>query len=151
MGKGIRFRPEEYYEASHERLRAGIALHQNSEYSSSIYLFGVAIECILRAYITADSKEFDEKHVLPRLFTSSGIENLVDDKIRQKMAAAMGNVWARWKNDFRYASRRKIEGIYRKSNLPKPKGDFLKENSRIILDAASLIVTKGIEKWPKRN
>jgi len=151
MGKGIRFRPEEYYEASHEKLQTAMHLHEQGKYPCAMYFFGVSVECILRAYITAKSPEFDEKHVLPRLFISSGIERLVSEKNRKKIGAALGDIWARWKNDFRYASRRKVEGFMHKANLARYKGDFLKENSRIMRDAASIIVVKGMAKWTTKS
>jgi hypothetical protein len=50
---------------------------------------------------------------------------------RAEVAAALGDVWSRWKNDYRYASDDRVLRDLRDRGLTLGiKGDPLKENSR---------------------
>lgn len=95
---------DDHYWAALDRIRAAELLHSDAKYGSAIYLAGVAVECILRAYRVRFDPEFDSRHDLPALLTASGLQNYVPEKRRAEVAAALGDVWARWRNDYRYAS-----------------------------------------------
>jgi hypothetical protein len=58
---------------------------------------------MLRAYRALSDPEFDSRHDLLELLRASNLENFVPQKRRAEVAAALGEVWVRWKNDYRYA------------------------------------------------
>ena len=63
---------EQYYETSLERMAQARLLHkQGTAYSLAIYVGGVAVECLLRAFKARHTAEFDERHDLLKLFSAS--------------------------------------------------------------------------------
>jgi hypothetical protein len=117
-------------------------------YSSAIYLAGVAVECILRAYRLRVDPEFDSRHDLRRLLSASGLQAYVPEKRRADVGAALGDVWARWRNDYRYASDDRVLRDLRARGLTLGiRGDPLKENSRLVFEKAHELVGLGVARW----
>lgn len=142
---------DEYRWAALTRIRAAEQLHTAAMYSSAIYLAGVAVECILRAYRVRADAEFDSRHDLPGLLRASGLRDYVPAKRRAEVAAALGDVWSRWRNDYRYASDDRVLRDLREKGLTLGiKGDprnQLKENSRRVFEKAHELVGLGVERW----
>lgn len=139
---------DDYRWAAVERVQAAARLHATESYSTAIYLAGVAVECILRAYRVRDDPQFDSRHDLQDLLTASGLQNYVPEKRREAVAAALGEVWARWRNDYRYASDDRVLRDLRDRKLTVGiKGDQLKENSRRVLESAYTLVGMGVARW----
>lgn len=142
---------EDYRWAALDRIRAAEVLHARGKYGSAIYAAGVAVECTLRAYRVRIEPEFDARHDLRLLLTASGLQNYVPEKRRAEVGAALGDVWSRWKNDYRYASDDRILRDLRDRGLTLGiKGDSLgqlKENSRRILEKAHELVGLGEGRW----
>ncbi len=123
-------------------------LYAHHQYVECIYVSGIAAECILRAYRTRQDPEFDSRHDLSQLLTASGLENFVPLKRRQEVAAALGEVWVRWKNDYRYVSATRLASAFRDAGLFHGiKGDQLKENARIALENSLDLVGIGDARW----
>ena len=63
-------------------------------------------------------------------------------------AAALGDVWSRWKNDYRYASDDRVLRDLRDRGLTAGiKGDPLKQSSRRVFEAAHELVGLGVGRW----
>lgn len=103
---------------------------------------------MLRAYRIRVDPEFDARHDLRQLLTASGLQNYVPAKRRAEVAAALGDVWSRWRNDYRYASDDRILRDLRDRQLTLGiKGDALKESSRRVLEKAHELVGLGEARW----
>ena len=139
---------DDYRWAAQERVEAANHLHAAAKYATAIYLAGVAVECILRAYRVRDDPHFDSRHDLQHLLMASGLQKYVPEKRREAVAAALGDVWARWRNDYRYAADDRVLRDLRDRKLTVGiKGDQLKENSRRVLDRAYELVGIGVARW----
>jgi len=122
--------------------------HDTKHYSSAIYIAGVAVECILRAYRFKQDPQFDSRHDLAKLLRASGFVGLVPEKRKKEVSAALGDVWARWKNEYRYASDRRLLGDLKDRGLTAGiRGDQLKENARIVIERAYELVNVGVAQW----
>lgn len=139
---------ENYFKASQDRIKEARELHNSGNYVGSIYLSGVSIECMLRAYAVKNTGDFDSRHDLALLLRASGISEVVNVSQRRNIGAALGNIWSRWKNNYRYASEELIRAELKKLKLDRGiKGDWLKFNSMTVLDSALTILSIGIKKW----
>ena len=139
---------DDYRWAAFDRIGSAEALHAAERYAAAIYLAGVAVECMLRAYRVRVDPEFDARHDLMQLLTSSGLQDYVPAKRRAEVAGALGDVWSRWRNDYRYASDDRVLRDLRDRGLTLGiKGDPLKENSRHVLAQALALVGLGGARW----
>ena len=121
-------------------------------YVDAIYLAGVATECILRAFARNKAKEFDGRHDLRQLLKSAELlERFVGAKQRVAISASLGEVWARWKNNYRYIGEDRLRVELKRLSLDRGlKGDVLKENARVALENATTVVNKGTFQWKKK-
>lgn len=127
----------DYMEASASRIETARRLHQGGRFSAAIYYAGVSIECLLRAIITRVDPQFDERHDLKELCKKAQLQVLIRPKDRRQADAWLGDVWMRWKNNYRFVSDDRLRSEFRRLGYNRGiRGDFLKENSRIIIEAA---------------
>lgn len=77
-------------------------MYQHERYTEAIYLAGVAAECVLRAFATDQDSTFDGRHDLKQLSKAAALERFVGEKQRTTIASHLGDLWARWKNNYRY-------------------------------------------------
>lgn len=142
---------DDYMSGAAERVQAARVMYEGGRYVDALYLAGVAVECVLRAYAKEESDEFDGRHDLARLLKAATLEHFVGEKQRQSLSAALGEVWARWKNNYRYAPDPRLRSEVKRLQLDRGiKGDVLKENARISLEHALVIVNKGTFQWKKK-
>lgn len=75
-----------YFRASVERMSQAQHLYRQGEghYALAMYTAGLAVECLLRAYMVKRSREFESRHDLLLLFKESGILNVDGDKLKAK-------------------------------------------------------------------
>src|SRR5258708_1067229 len=119
-----------------------------SALSACIYLAGVAVECILRAYRMKRPPEFSSRHDLTELLKASGLVDFVPEKRKREVSVALGDVWARWKNEYRYASdQRLLSDLKRRGLTEGIKGDQLKESARIVVARALELINVGEATW----
>jgi HEPN domain-containing protein len=148
----VKFTADDYRFAALERIGAAQALFETQRYAECVYLAGVATECILRAYRVRANPEFDSRHDLVELLTASNLEQLVPQKRRAEVGAALAEVWSRWKNDYRYATAGRLAQSLRKRGLfDGVRGDQLKANARIALDSSLNVVGIGAARWNKNS
>ena len=139
---------EHYFKASQDRIKEARKLHNSGNYVGSIYLSSVSAECMFRAYAARNTDDFDSRHDLTRLLRASGISEIISVSQRRNIGAALGNIWARWKNNYRYASEELIRAELKKLKLDRGiKGDWLKYNSMTVLDSALTVLSIGVKKW----
>lgn len=57
----------------------------------SVYCAGVAIECMLRAYVTRYASEFDSRHNLEKLYEKSQLGNYLEQREALTIAVKQAN------------------------------------------------------------
>jgi hypothetical protein len=106
-------KPDEFYVAGLERMSQAWRIYQGeASYALAMYVAGVAVECMLRAFKLRRDPAFDEKHDLRRLFRASGmvqveLANLIarglseDQATRyfRELQAALNEIYNLWGND----------------------------------------------------
>ena len=144
----MKFTAEHYLEAAREKINDARILYNNKRFASAIYFSGVAVECLLRAYRTRIKKEFYERHDLPSLLKASAIAEFVLEKNQREFFSAFGELWVRWKNDYRYASENRLKSDFINKDLHKGlKGQIVKYNSKVALEGAEKVVSLGVLRW----
>ncbi|MDA1088022.1 MAG: HEPN domain-containing protein [Verrucomicrobia bacterium] len=134
----------DYMEASAFRIETARRLHRIERYSAAIYFAGVSIECLLRSFIVRADPQFDQRHDLRALCKKAQLEDFIRPEDRRQADAWLGDVWTRWKNNYRFASADRIRTEFRRLGHNRGiKGDFLKENSRIAVESAYQLRTLG--------
>jgi HEPN domain-containing protein len=112
------FTSEHYYQASIERIRQAQELYFTpNSFALSMYVAGVAVESMLRAYLLRKKTEFESRHDVMQLLTESGILDVDPDILRGKglseeqienhsrsLESAVKIVSVLWHNNYRYAS-----------------------------------------------
>jgi hypothetical protein len=110
------------------------------------------VECLLRAYILREGPGFDERHDLRKLYKSAQLEAFIRPQDHPRAGAWLGDIWARWKNDYRFASEDRLRAEYRRLGYYAGiRGDFLKENCRLVVESALQLVALGERRWNSRK
>ncbi len=144
----MRIEARSYYEAAQERLLEANILYQSRRFGLSLYVAGLAVECLFRAFRSLVDPYFEARHDLPELLSISGLELVSAGKNSRVIAEATAILFTRWKNDIRYASEKRLRRHFKRLKLDRSiRGDFLKENCRIALNAAQRIVAMGNQQW----
>lgn len=80
------FTAEHYYRASHERMSQAHHLYREGDgfYALAMYTAGVAVECLLRAYLLKRNRQFESRHDLLLLFKESGVLHVDRDKLKAR-------------------------------------------------------------------
>lgn len=139
---------DDYRLAASARIETARMLYDLRRYGASIYLVGVAVECILRAYRLRLDPQFDAAHDLAALLKQSGLVSFVPAKRRVELSASLGEVWSRWRNGYRYAPDARVRAdLHDRDLLFGIKGDSLKENARVTLENGYNIVNLGVARW----
>jgi hypothetical protein len=155
------FRSEHYLEAAVERKDDAIAAFRRRDFGLSMWIGGVAVECVLRAYRTRKDPSFHAGHNLPELLKQSGLLSVIesDERARarpvqevfstiQGFRADLNAVSRLWHNNFRYASTARLKAHLKAAGVSAGiKGDFLKENARKLVHAATRVVDLGVRLW----
>ncbi len=158
----MQFRDHEYFRCSQERLLQSKQLYEGVQsYALSMYCSGLSVECMLRAFRWKVDDSFEGRHDLKDLLKASGLLRIdekfmrckgVDEgdvsKFSKEIRVAVNEVYAIWHNNIRFASENKMQAYLTKiGRTKKIKGDSLKKIAKDQLEAASLIVTRGIVLW----
>ncbi len=156
------FTSEHYYEASLQRIRQAKELYRtNGNYALTMYVAGVAVESMLRAFMLRKSTEFVSRHDVQWLLDESGMleagvailkrRGLSSDEIidhQRTIQQAIKTVSLLWANDYRYASEaRLLTHLKRRKLYRKATGDQLKANALHLINAAGSFVANGTVQW----
>ena len=140
----MKFTPEIYRAAAVEHASAACSLYSLGRYVLSHYVAGLAVECIFRAYKCRIDPVFDEHHNLNQLAKGAHFYDVVQGRTRE-VQAALDVVVALWVNYHRFRSEKALRAFLKERKLDRGiRGDFVKENSRRIVDAAQAVVLLGV-------
>jgi hypothetical protein len=127
-------------------------LHESRYYTLAMYVSGLAVECMLRAFRLLRDPTFDERHDLWRLWKSTELANVRGEFYHEKVQSAMGTTMSLWRNDYRFRSEAALRAYLKKAGSDRGiKGDFLKFNSKTLYEAAEEIVQFGVNRWKLLN
>jgi HEPN domain-containing protein len=144
----MRIEAADYFAAAQERLDEAKLLFEKERYALALYIAGVAVESLLRAYIFRLEPKLEAAHNLELLLETSNLRSLVTTVESQQLFAAIADLYVRWRNDLRYTSNARLRRRLKKQKLDRGiRGDFLKENCRFAIAKASTILKVGVSKW----
>lgn len=137
---------EIYREAATDHITLARELHEAGRYVMSHYLAGLAVECIFRAYLYRLSPIFSGRHDLQVLYRDARFDDGLTLENKAEVGAALTEVSRRWSNSHRYRSEDALRLFLRRANIGR-KGKFVRESSRRITNAATVIVELGVLRW----
>lgn len=144
----MRIESKDYVEVAQERLKEANLLYDESRYSLALYVAGVAVESLLRGYVFRLGPMLEAAHNLKLLWKASELSSLVTSAESLQIDAANSTLFRRWKNDLRYTSNDRLRRRLKRLKLDRGiHGDFLKENCRNAIEAATTILKVGVAKW----
>lgn len=148
----MKFTPDHYLDASREQIDAARRLHNSRHYPAAVYLAGVSVECLLLAYRTRENRAFESRHDLRDLFKESGMAEFIRRKDRKYATAILGEIWSRWKNNYRFASHTRLISEFKRLQLDRGiKGDAVKWNASVIIEKSFEIINLGARRWNSKK
>ena len=145
---GVEFTAKLYRKAAVERADSLRRLYDHREYVLAIYVAGVAVESMFRAYRAKINPEFSSRHDLFELARESHFADHVPNPLAAQYAADLGVVAWRWSNSHRYRSEAALRKYLKRAGLDRGiKGDALKENARRAVESAIDLVKLGERLW----
>jgi hypothetical protein len=157
------FTADHYFRASVERMSQAQHLYRQGQgyYALAMYAAGLAVECLLRAYIVKRRRQFESRHDLLLLFKESGILDVDADKLKEKglseeqiqahqkgLWSSVNTVYILWRNNYRFASEDRLLAHLKKMKLYQgAKGNLLKAKAYDLLNAAQGFIDKGVLQW----
>ena len=134
-------------------------------YALSIYLAGLAVECLLRGFRWEKDPSFEGRHDLADLLRASDFLSVHERYLRakgydetevsdfhQELRAALNEVVALWHNNLRFASEASLKAFLgRAGRIQGVKGDPLKKNSSGVLIAAQTVFDRGVVLWASKK
>jgi hypothetical protein len=158
-GLGLQFGASDYYEGSKTRLVDAQRLRDARQWSGACYLGGRAAEAMLRGLHWLESQDLPTGHDLLALLKRVRALGLfaTDADADSTFQDALNEVAVVWCNDLRFASddvfARRLRALKRHVRLGnrKVKGDYLKENARVFVQACETLVNRGAVLWQRRS
>jgi HEPN domain-containing protein len=139
-----------YRAVAKERVTEAQRLYELGAYGVAIYIAGVAVESMLRSLALRRGVGFPTNHNLEALRRTARFMDDLRGSSLDAATLAFANVVTRWSNLHRYRSTQAMRVFLKAGRFDRRiRGDFLKENSRIALVAATTLVTIGEQKWTK--
>jgi HEPN domain-containing protein len=137
-----------YRAVAKERLAASLKLYEQGDYVLAIYVAGVAVESMLRSLTLRRGSVFPTNHELDALRRAARFFDDVDELILQSAGRQFADVATRWSNLHRYRSTAAMKTFLKHGRFDRRiRGDFLKENARIVVAGATTVVQIGEKKW----
>ena len=157
------FTADHYYQVSLERMSQAHSLYRAGagNYSLAMYTAGLAVECLLRAYIVKRKRQFESRLDLLLLVRESGMLDLQWDRLQAKgitsqqleihrktLWLALNEVINLWQNNYRFASESRLLKHLKKQKLFRgARGNLLKAKTNTLLNAAQKFLDKGVFQW----
>lgn len=139
---------ESYRIAAINHVSAAQDLVEEAQYPLAAYLSGLAVECMLRAYSHRINSAFDARHDLRLWYQRCKFDAIIPEDRAEDISSALALVVAQWNNSQRYYSAELLRAEWKRAELDRGiRGNFVKERTRRIVDAAWEIVTLGEEQW----
>jgi hypothetical protein len=145
---GTEFTAEVYRAAAEQHWTSLQLLYDQEHYVLALYISGVAVECMFRAFRARINPEFDARHDLFAMARAARFASIVSSQQLRPYAAALSAVAVRWSNNHRYRSDSAIRKWLKRASLDRGiAGDYLKENARRAISAAGFVVSLGVAQW----
>jgi hypothetical protein len=158
------FTADHYFRAAVERMNQAQHLYREGAgyYALAMYAAGLAVECILRAFLLKRGKEeFESRHDVLLLAKESGMldvdraqlkaKGLTDKQVEaheKALSGSVNDVYVLWRNNYRFASEARVLAHLKRMRLYEGvKGDLLKANALRLLNAAQRFLDKGVLQW----
>jgi hypothetical protein len=134
-------------------------------YSLAMYCGGLAVESLLRAFRWIEDTSFEGHHDLADLLKASRLLRIDDEYMRRRnvsedaihdsgirLRGVMNEVIILWHNNLRYASEASLRAFLNSiGRLKGVKGDPLKKNALDLLDAAQMVINRGVTLWTSKT
>lgn len=139
---------DECYRAAQDHAEEAQLLYDESRYVLAHYAAGLAVECMLRAYAVRNGAEFDGRHDLRKWFELARFDEVITQSHSESVLFAYNVVFIQWNSTQRYYSDGFLRASFRNARLDRGiRGDFVKELTRRITEAALVVVNEGTEQW----
>lgn len=158
----MQFNADDYFRASLERMaQARTLLREGSSYSLAMYVAGLAVESMLRAFRWREDATFEGRHDLAELLKASRLLIIDEEYMRRRgstdkeigssarrLRASMNEVVVLWHNNLRYCSEKSLLAFLKRIRRIKGlKGDPLKKNATDLANAAQTVIDRGTALW----
>lgn len=142
--------PTVLYQSSIERIQAAKDAFERGDYVLTMYLSGLAVECILQAHALKKNPTHDAKHDLSKWL--SRCETSLQNALKNADVRAHWNIVVKmWQNHLRYLSEDGLLGYLRRKELNRgiPGGpeSIIKYNANSLLTSADEVHKKGVSAW----
>lgn len=150
----MKFSGEVYIAAAREHMDAAVTLYEEQveqrNYALAHYLAGLAVECTLRAYLSRITNDFDRVHDLYHLYKASQFYNVVRVERAEAVSAALSEMAIQWNSNHRFGSEAALRTHLKSLGMDRGiKGDFLKERTNRMINAAFTVVNIGVLRWTR--
>ena len=146
--KGTEFTPEVYFAAAKERAGSLRQLYDSEEFALALYVAGVATESMFRAFRVKTKPEFSSRHDLLELAREAKFAQNVPEALYDAYASDLSVIAIRWSNSHRFRSDAAMLKYLKRAGLDRRiKGNALKENARLSINAAISLVALGKKLW----
>jgi hypothetical protein len=116
----------------------------------TIYVAGLAAECLFRAFRAQKGLAFRSDHSLEALSRDAGFPGLIPSADRTRFDAALVDMILGWQNSHRFCSENAIRTYIKRRGLDRGvKGDAVKELARRLSSGAVELVQLGVMQWTK--
>ena len=137
-----------YYNAALEHLNFAQWLWTQDRFHQSHYYSGLAVECILRAYLLRITSEWESRHDLYKLAKESHFFDVVPSELQADYGAKLCTLNERWNSNHGYFSARQIFSHWNDLQAEfRAKGDRDKNIGRVALNTAQDFVNLGVRSW----
>ena len=144
----VKFTAQSYLAAAQEHLSASRRLHEGSLFFLSHCIAGLAVECILRAYVRQADDTFTGRHDLSQLAAQGDFSSLARGEKRIECDAKLNEINLRWRSNQRYMTESQLLSYLNNTRLDwRVRGDRMKYNSKRMYNLAEDIVGLGVLKW----
>ena len=146
---GTSINAEDYLAAARDHAVTLPELYAAGKYVLTIYVAGLAVECMFRAYAARDGRPFRSDHSLKNHDDDARYSVRLTEAQYREANPALLRLIELWRNTHRYRSPRSMRRFLKASRLDRGiRGDFLKENARRAVVLADRLLTLGFERWP---
>lgn len=143
---------ETYYKISLEHLEFARQMLDDPNYATRYYLThffaGVAVECMLRAFLVKSNRSWQARHDLHQIAAEAKFFDLVPKSQKIEFSGKFTILNKRWNSNHRYFTMREVERhlqrVGAEQNVP---GLLLQNNAETMLRLATEIIKLGRSKW----
>jgi hypothetical protein len=138
----------DYLDAARQYAVALLELYRIEQYALTVYVSGLAAECLFRAFRAKKGLPFRSDHALHSLAREAGFPELIPGGEREKFDAALASLIVGWQNAHRFRSKEVMLRFMKSRKLDrKIKGDVVKERARRLCSSAVQLISLGERQW----